>query len=266
MIWKYFERFDLLYLVIGLFLFAAYNKDDDNMAPEAAGRVQKVITLPVSNIRAAVAISENEIVLNASLLITRHGVYWRSINDLITAYGRGAGAFDSQIRRLTESTTYFLRTYMTTNVNRYGSSLALTTTPALCDIEGNGFTYVTTGNQNWMADNLHTITLNDGAPITDLISNIDRTGTSMPVYSLPDNDENMNGATFDAFHNGNNVITEKVYSLGRRTPGRAEWTDHIQYVRGSTKAGDRFKAANCGRRRMELMLNELDVYLWYKGR
>jgi uncharacterized protein (TIGR02145 family) len=97
------------------------------------------------------------------------------------------------------------------------------------DIEGRMYKTIKIGEQTWMAENLRTITYNDGTPIENLISNEqwynDRTGG----YCWYDNDTNYKN-TKGALYNGYTIESNKLCPDGWHIPKSKEWRQLIDYL------------------------------------
>ncbi len=239
-------------LFLGLCFFSACANDDSGDGPSPAMPVPEVITNEVQDIRAYNAKGGGEIISDGGQLITARGLCWSSVsnpslNDSISNDGQGAGMFESEMTGLEDSTTYFVRAYATNaNGTGYGAAIAFTTLPALTltDIDGNTYPYVAIGDQNWMAENLKTTTLNDGTPIQLTTTNMAWSGSTIPAYCWPNNDQQGAGATYGAFYNGHAVVSEKLCPTGWHVPGNEEWMELVQFAGGASVAGDKLKAAN----------------------
>lgn len=107
--------------------------------------------------------------------VTDHGFCWSekehpTINDQKIALGSGTPTFQSTINNLKQGTQYYIRAYATNALGvSYGSVTSFTTLEdVLKDIDGNLYTSVIIGNQEWMVENLRVTHFSNGDPIPDL--------------------------------------------------------------------------------------------------
>ena len=133
-------------------------------------------TLPVSGITANAAQGGGTITSDAGIPITAKGICWSkspnpTIQDSKTNEGLGSTNFNSQIIGLDIGTTYYVRAYAQNQyVTSYGNQVIFTSKLFLngngvTDIEGTKYKTIKIGNQEWMAENLKTISLNSGDAI-----------------------------------------------------------------------------------------------------
>lgn len=154
------------------------------------------------------------------------------------------------LTRLHPNTTYYVRAYAVNLAGvGYGNELIFTTKPDLIergtvqDIEGNIYETVRIGNQNWMAENLKTTTLNDGTPIELVLSDLNGSEWlrfNQPAYSfLFDNIKNME--IYGASYNFKAVLTEKICPNGWHVPSNEEWNELKNFLGDSV--GNKLKEA-----------------------
>ncbi|MFM7912349.1 MAG: hypothetical protein ACKO9W_09225, partial [Bacteroidota bacterium] len=118
-----------------------------------------------------------------------------------TEDGSGIGSFNTVLRGLTSSTTYYARSY-TKNSNgvvAYGNEVSFTTsvslpgvrcpgTPMVTDIDGNIYNTVQIGTQCWTQSNLKVRKYRNGDNIPTGLSNADWQFTTSGAYAIYDND------------------------------------------------------------------------------
>ena len=109
------------------------------------------------------------------------------------------------------------------------------------DIDGNVYSTVTIGTQEWMAENLKTIRFNDGTPIPLVTDNTAWSNLSTPGYCWSDNDT-TNKSTYGALYNWYAVNTGKLCPKGWHIPTDAEWTILTDYLGGLKVAGGNLKS------------------------
>jgi uncharacterized protein (TIGR02145 family) len=91
------------------------------------------------------------------------------------------------------------------------------------DIDGNNYSSVIIGNQEWMAENLKTMTYSDGTPI-DLVENdTDWLNNTTAAYCWYDNDQAQYAETYGALYNWYTVNTGNLCPEGWHVPTDEEW-------------------------------------------
>lgn len=151
---------------------------------------------------------------------------------------------------LDDAITYYyrLRAY-----NDYGTSgesniIVLTTSVSLVqDFDGNTYTYVTIGTQQWMVENFRSEHYNDGTPIPNLTLNADwmaEDGTlghdgAMCYY---DNDEATYKDDYGVLYNWYAVDNAHGLAIATwRVPSEADFTTLSTYLGGSLVSGGKLK-------------------------
>ncbi len=105
------------------------------------------------------------------------------------------------------------------------------------DYEGNTYKTIQIGNQTWMAENLRSIMLNDGAEIPFTISYSDWSESSTPGYCWYDNDSLSLGGLYNWYA----VNTGKLCPDGWHVPDNEDWTIMFDYLGGAAVAGNKLK-------------------------
>jgi len=108
------------------------------------------------------------------------------------------------------------------------------------DADGNTYSIVQIGTQLWMAENLRTTRYNDGTdiPLKTEVWDI----TSVPAFTWPNNDKETYGE-YGALYNWYAVNTGKLCPKGWHIPSQSEWTSLVNYLGGSSVAGNKMKEA-----------------------
>lgn len=175
------------------------------------------------------------------------GVCWSAtpgplVSDAHTTDGTGPGSFLSNIAGLLPATTYYLRAYATNTAGTaYGEEVSFTT--LLGDIEGNGYSFITIGDQVWMAENLATTKLNDGTPIANATLPAEWESATEPAYAWYSNNESLYKQTYGALYNWHSVESNKLCPEGWHVPTEADWNILINFLGGIDVAGGKLKQA-----------------------
>ena len=159
----------------------------------------ELVTTAFTRINQLEAITGGSVLSDGGSAIFERGVCWSmlvnpTIDDNKTVDGAGSGDFTSIITGHSSNVTYFVRAYATNGAGTaYGNNIILEmaspilfnadkTYGELSDIDGNVYRTIEIGDQIWMAENLRTTRLNDGAPITEITSGLQWKGMQSPAY------------------------------------------------------------------------------------
>ncbi len=99
----------------------------------------------------------------------------------------------------------------------------------LIDIDGNSYETVQIGNQLWMAENLRTTKLNDGADIP-LVNDDGWSHLSTQGYCWYNSSQSDYGYTYGALYNWYAVETGKLCPTGWHVPTHSEWITMHNYI------------------------------------
>lgn len=120
-----------------------------------------------------------------------------TIDDEKIISGSGSGTFTSAISGLLDNTMYYTRAYASKSKNgntttTYGDELSFTTTEVIygtvTDIDGNTYTTIKIGTQEWMMENLKTTTYQDGTPILNVSDDVSWEALGSGAYCNYNND------------------------------------------------------------------------------
>jgi uncharacterized protein (TIGR02145 family) len=111
----------------------------------------------------------------------------------------------------------------------------------LTDKDGNVYTSVTIGTQEWMVENLKTTKYNDGTPIPLVTDNAEWEALNTPGYCWYDNDAATYKNPYGALYNWYAVNTGKLCPTGWHVPTDAEWKTFTDYLGGEDVAGGKLK-------------------------
>lgn len=112
---------------------------------------------------------------------------------------------------------------------------------AIKDIDGNIYTSVTIGNQEWLKENLRTTTLYDGTSIPLITDNTEWSELSTMAYSWYDNNPSEYKNTFGALYNWYAVRTGKLCPEGWHVPSLSEFIELADFLGGVDVAGGKMK-------------------------
>ena len=102
-------------------------------------------------------------------------------------------------------------------------------TPSITDADGNVYTSVTIGTQEWMVENLRTTKYNDGTAIPNVTGNTEWGNLNTGAWCNYNND-NQYDTIYGKLYNWYAVETGKLCPTGWHVPTDAEWTVLTDYV------------------------------------
>ena len=115
------------------------------------------------------------------------------------------------------------------------------TTPSITDADGNVYTSVTIGTQEWMTENLRTTKYSDGTAIPNVIGNTDWENLSTGAWCHYDNYSQYD-TVYGKLYNWYAVETGKLCPTGWHVPTDAEWTVLTDYLIANGHSGAEGKA------------------------
>lgn len=216
--------------------------------------------LPVIETKSVISITDTgaksggNISSDGGSAITERGVCWSkdqnpTISDSKTEDGTGVSSFTSNITGLEPKTTYHVRAYATNSKGTgYGNSLLFTTLEEVTDdvdavdADGNVYSTVVIGNQEWFAENLKTTKYNDGTQIPNITSNSEWNNLMSDAYAWYDNDQATYGNAYGALYNWYAVSTGKLCPTGWHVPTHTDWIILANYAGGEGVAGSKLKS------------------------
>ena len=207
-----------------------------------ANRRVSVVTLStsiISNILNGRASTGGVISQNGGAPITQRGVCYSTTVEPTTANnitndGAGAGFFSSSLTSLSLGTKYYVRAYAINSVGTaYGNEISFTTTSndsAITDADGNIYTSVEIGTQDWLVENLITSTYSDGTAILNVTDNSSWESLSTGAWSYKDND-NQYEAIYGKLYNGYAASDlRNICPTGWHVPTDSDWTVLTDYL------------------------------------
>jgi uncharacterized protein (TIGR02145 family) len=192
-------------------------------------------------------------------LVTQRGICYSTSPSPTTANtsiisGSGTGSFISNLTGLTATTTYYVRAYATNSAGTaYGNEVSFTTTAGGGGIVTNpgagvtfgGYTYssIVLGNgQEWMAENLRSISYANGDPIQNVTDNTIWQNLTAGAWAHYNND-NQYENPYGKLYNWYTVADPRnVCPTGWHVPSDAEWTVLSDYLGGEAVAGGKMKS------------------------
>lgn len=111
------------------------------------------------------------------------------------------------------------------------------------DVDGNEYTTVIIGDQEWMVENLRVTRLNDETPVTEVAENADWDVLQTPGLCWYENKEENNRLTYGALYNGFAVETGKLCPSGWHVPSAGEWEELYEFL-GDSAASKLKEAGN----------------------
>ena len=128
-----------------------------------------------------------------------------------------------------------LAVYATTDVDSVifynPNPIDTTTNSTITDLDGNVYTSVTIGTQEWMTENLRTSKYSDGTSIPNVTGNSQWGNLITGAWSHYDNDSSQYEAMYGKLYNWYAVETGKLCPTGWHVPTDAEWIILRDYLR-----------------------------------
>ncbi len=114
----------------------------------------------------------------------------------------------------------------------------------VADVDGNEYTTVTIGGQEWMVENLKTTHYRDGTPIPRVTDDAAWAALTSPGYCWYDNDSATYNADYGILYNWYAVADTNSHILapeGWRIPTNEDWEELIAFLGGASVAGGKLK-------------------------
>ena len=178
-----------------------------------------------------------------------------TIDNETVPSGSGSGTFTCLILWLDDNTTYYVRAYANktkkngTTTTTYGNMVSFTTPEAITgtvtDNDGNTYTTIQIGTQEWMMENLKTTKYRDETDIDNVTDDVEWADLSTGAYCNYGNNED-NVATYGRLYNWYAVDdTRNIAPIGWHVATTDEWRTLVNYVGGGAlyDAGGKLKEA-----------------------
>ena len=98
------------------------------------------------------------------------------------------------------------------------------------DIDGNEYSTIIVGKQEWMVENLKTSKLNNGSRIALIRDDMEWQASTDAAYSWYENNEAAYKEVYGALYNWYAVNTGKLCPRGWHVPGHDEWSELCNYL------------------------------------
>lgn len=115
-------------------------------------------------------------------------------------------------------------------------------TGQVTDIEGNTYSTVIIGTQEWMSENLKATKYNDGSAILNVTADSLWSVSKDGAYAWYNNDASGDKAKYGAYYNWHTVASGKLCPAGWHVPSDKEWRTLTTYLEGETVAGNVLKS------------------------
>jgi uncharacterized protein (TIGR02145 family) len=176
-----------------------------------------------------------------------------------TEDGSGTSSFNTVLRGLASSTTYYARSYAknSNGVVVYGNEVSFTTTaslpgvrcpgtPTVTDIDGNVYNTVQIGNQCWTQSNLKVSKYRNGDNIPTGLTNSAWGNTTSGAYGIYNNDTSV-VPLYGLHYNGYAVNDIRgICPAGWQVPTDNDLTTLVNFLGGDSIAGGHLKSVNVG--------------------
>ena len=210
----------------------------------------KVTTKEINNAGTFILTSGGEITDTGGTPVTAAGICWSTHSSPTVADSKTdnyvdyqSNIFLSDLSGLQPNTTYYVRAYAINLVGTaYGNERVITTpAAAMMDADGNPYSSVTIGSQVWTTENLKTTKYNNGETIVNITNQTDWVNATSGTWSYYENDATFNhpyGKLYNWF-----AVTDarNVCASGWHPPTDSEWVTLIDFLGGTTVAGDKLK-------------------------
>lgn len=213
-------------------------------------------TTVVSAITNTTATSGGNITNDGGATVSERGICWSTSNNPTIAdnhisNGTGIGSFTNNLTGLAVGTIYYVRAYATNNNGTaYGNQQNFTTTGVsiftpgggVTDFEGNNYSTVILGTQEWMAENLKTKRYRNGEFIPDGTGVGNISGQTEPKYWFMYNDNVTNMNEYGLLYTWYTLTDSRhLCPTNWHEPTDDEWTILINYLGGDSVAGGKLK-------------------------
>lgn len=234
------------FLTIFLILFFGCKKDDDTKKtgyPVLDNTEFSIITTSFGYCLSEItSIGDSE--------VTAKGFCWSTfsqptLDDFVFTHSGSdlvAGDFGGTFSGFELNTKYYMKSWATNSQGTgYGDEIEVVTpSDNILDYDGNLYSSVVIGSQEWMVHNLKVTHYNDGVLIPNITDNSTWEDLTTPAFCWYDN-STTNKEVYGALYNWYAVNTAKLSPEGWHIPSDAEWLTLIDFLGGEAIAGGRLK-------------------------
>jgi uncharacterized protein (TIGR02145 family) len=230
--------------------------EQESFTTTGSGTIPLVTTSSISDITQLSATGGGNVTSDGGTSVTARGICYSTstnpdLTDLFTTNGTGTGNFTSNLTGLIPSTNYYVRAYATNSVGTaFGENVSFTTLTGgsvgtVTDFDGNVYTTVIIGTQEWMDENLKVTHYRNGEPIQKVTDGTQWSDLTTGAYCWYDNDEPTYGETYGALYNWFTVDDSRnLCPTGWHVPSDGEWTTLSDYLGGTWEAGVKMKSSS----------------------
>ncbi|MFH1120215.1 MAG: FISUMP domain-containing protein [Bacteroidota bacterium] len=212
-------------------------------------------TNPVTEVVGQTAVCGGIILDEGNSSVTQRGVCWSTspnptTQGAHTQDGAGSGNFTSVVTGLTMNTSYYIRAYaINTEGISYGNEQGFNTSAALpvagsgvVDIDGNAYSSVIIGSQEWMVENLKATHYHNGDAIPNITDNTAWINLTTGAYCWYNNEEVTYKEPYGALYNWFSTIDNRnLCPAGWDVPDNSDWNTLSKYLEDN--AGGKLKEA-----------------------
>ena len=211
-----------------------------------------ILTSSVGSINFFSSQSGGNITDSGGTSVTQRGICYSilpnpTILDNTTNDGAGSGIFSSNLYCLNPNTTYYVRAFAINSAGiSYGNEVSFTTTAPgisqsnwlnqtltygnVSDLDGNNYSTIIIGTQEWMAENIRTSVYSNGDPIpnvTDVAQWNNLTTGAWRSYNNSCQSEIPHGKLYNWYTVGD---TRNVCPTGWHVPSEADWNTLLGFL------------------------------------
>ncbi|HOE04634.1 MAG TPA: FISUMP domain-containing protein [Bacteroidales bacterium] len=183
------------------------------------------------------------------IISTNPGVNLANAEQVFMKDNTSPDAFVVFVDELTDNTTYYIRAVTANAIGvAYSEEISFTTPADLGIVDGNGNVYssVGIGSQEWLTTNLKANKYNDGTQMTRVDDEMQWMNLTDPAYCYYDNDSLTYLDQYGTLYNyyAVNLLEtggRNICPIGYHVPDYYEWEQLMNFVGGQTNAGGALK-------------------------
>jgi len=163
------------------------------------------------------------------------------INLYIGYHNSDSWGFGWYMNGLIDDIRIYNRVLTETEIMQLYHEEAYTLPEMVTDIDGNSYSTVKIGDQQWMTENLKTTKFNDGSDIPLVTDGTTWINLTTPAYCWYNNDANTYKDAYGGLYNLYTVMTGKLCPVGWHVPSNDEWAILATFLGGNAVAGGKLK-------------------------